>query len=320
MKRGIGSTAGSILAMRAGVAAQEAASKTTVRKSEAQLRNEEFLAIKAEHEKSFITVEVPNSDYERAISGQATKLVEMPRDSYEKRYGISDLRKLWSLSVEDIQAKANDPMTRIRMVDGTVRWPRTSSPIERTPENIEKASQQAETFLEPLGLTDDEKVKVILFVCYAADGNSFVDIMSPDVWRVGYERLQQLGIIQSGSEQAQAEAPIQIQEPSLTEFRTDAEARWYSIWEQDFNGWLDSMARAWSFYPTKAQAYAAIDRLMTLESYGSDRFNEARRRLTKDGTFRLGMLTEDEQLAEKFEKGMSSAEYAQAFNRIKYGN
>jgi hypothetical protein len=114
----------------------------------------------------------------------------------------------------------------------------------------------------------------------------------------------------------------------LTEFRDDAEARWYSLWEDTWNQWLDSMMQTWGFSPTKSQAYAAIELLMKLEQFGDDRFNEARRRLTKSGTFKSGMLTPLEQLDEEVEAGkfgdlgtpMGKQRYAQAFNRIKFGN
>lgn len=326
MKRGIGSAWGSIIAMRAGVAVQEAAAKSKVRKSESQLRNEEFLAIKALHEKEFITVEVPNSDYEKAISGQATKLVEIPRDSYEKRYGISDLRKAWSQSIADIQVQANIPLERLKMVDSAARWPRLATPIEMTEANAAKAMQNAAAFLDSKGLQGEDRDKVLLFTAYCCDSDSTIDILNPEIWSIGHSRLQQLGVL-SVSEQPTPEAPIQTQEPSLTEFRDDAEARWYSLWEDTWNQWLDSMMQTWGFSPTKSQAYAAIELLMKLEQFGDDRFNECRRRLTKNGVFKPDMFTDDERLSNRVDAGefdlttpMGKQHYAAAFNRVKFGN
>jgi hypothetical protein len=319
--KGIGSVCGSLLAYQMMSRAAENKS-TKVVKSEAQLRNEEFLAIKAEHEKEFITVEVPNSDYEKAISGQATKLVEMSRDSYEKRYGISDLRKTWNQSIADIQVQANLPLERLKMVDSAARWLRLATPIEMTEENAAKAMQNAAAFLDSKGLQGEDRDKVLLFTAYCCDSDSTIDILNPEIWSIAYQRLQQLGVL-SVSEQPTPEAQdleAPTSEPSLTEFRDAAEERWYSLWEDTWNSWCDSMAQTWGFYPNEAQAHKAIDLLMKLESYGDDKFNEARRRLTKSGVFKSGMLTEDELLAERFETGMSQAEFARERNRIKYGN
>lgn len=306
-KNTLGNTAGSILAFQL-MHRTEENKPTRVVKTEAQRRQEEFDQIRKEDERDFVQVEVPLTPYEQAIAGpvQTTKIVSVPRAEFEKTHGIQGLRKAWSRDSETIQTMAGKPMERVKMIDDGVRWPLSSTPPEMTDENVAKFTNQAKAFLDSKNLSPEDFNRIVLFVGIQADSNSLIDVLNPEIWSIAYQRLQQLGCLTS--EPTRTEVPIQPQVEqsdtlSADEFRTDAEARWYSIWEDSWNQWLDSMAQAWSFYPNRAQAHAAIDLLIKLESYGNDMFNECRRRLTASGVFKPGMLTDDELLAEKFEKG-----------------
>jgi len=306
---------------------QKPAPNKAVKETPAQ----EFDRIKREHDDQFVTIEVPTSAYEKSISGRATKQIEVSRADYENRMGIAGLRKIWACSPDKLQSMAENPRMRLDMVDSCARWPLTSTPFEMTEESAEKISQQAKDFFDSTDLADDNRNRVVLFVGLNSDADSRIDVTNPEIWQVAHDRLQFLGAMKPEAE-SQPTQPTQVEqtiaELNADEFRTEAEQRWFAIWEDTWNSWLDSMAQTWGFYPSKTQSRAAIDLLLKLESYGDGRFDECRRRLTMSGVFKPGMLTALEQLESRVDAGefgdlstqMGKQRYAAAFNRVKFGS
>ena len=297
--------------------------------AEAKVRKEtpaeEFARMAREEQDQFVTVEVATTPYERAQTGQATRLVQVDRKSYEDKHGITGLRQIWAKTPEEIQTISNNPVERVKMVDPLAQFPRTSVPVEMSDENAEKFAQQAQAFLASKNLSADDRDRLILFVAINADSNSTIDVSNPEIWNIAYRRLIELGCISSEPNQSTL-APTRP-EPSADDLYTDAEHKWLSIFSDVWGSWLDSMAQTWSFYANTDQQRAAIDLLIKLEQYGDDRFNECRRRLTQSGVFKQGMLTPLEQLELRVEAGefgsldtqAGKQRYAAAFNRLKFG-
>jgi len=262
MKRNLGSAWGSILAMRAGIQAQEAANRPRVVKSERQLHQEEFDQIRAEHERDYIDVEVPNSEYDAAIDGRATKMISVPRKQYEDKMGITGVRQVWSQSAETLVAMEADknPLTRIKMIDPGARLPLTpdGKPLEMNEETFTKVTEQAHAFARSHNLTNQEFAKVVLFVGVHHDGDSRTDVLNPEIWGITLGRLTSLGCIRSQSQPQ--ETPLEALEPPADILREQAETDYLEksagpLW----SAFLDYLARTFNFYPSEKQSRWMID-------------------------------------------------------------
>jgi hypothetical protein len=231
------------------------------------------------------------------------------------------LRRIWSQSSEALRAMIDDqnPMTRVHMIDTGLRLPTASSPIELSPENIALATSQAESFLESKNLSEDDGQRLIAFVGIHMDANHYLDILNPRTWSMALSRLVELGVISTETPaQVQTEVEETISKLKADAFRDEAERQWFATFENIWLEWLDSMGKAWNFYPNQMQQRKALDLRMKLESYGDGRFDECRRRLTKSGVFQPGMLDGHEQLAERYEAGMSQQDYTREFTRLQF--
>jgi hypothetical protein len=301
--KGLGSAWGSILAVQASVQAQEAATKLRVVKTESQIRQEEFDRIKREHERDFIDVERPASEYEQAVSGVNTVVVSMPRTEYEKRMGITEIRKIYSQSSVAIQEMAINPLQRVKMVDPTCRWPKASNSVAMSDENTAEFIQQAKTFLDSKNITGDDRDRIILFVGFNIDSNSFINALDPGIWQIGYDRLRELGCLNGVAEPTPA--PTQV-EQTIAELKETAENDWFNnqvgpLW----GSFKDYLAHNFSFYPNEKQQRAFLDFIVShgLQVLDPESFNIARRSLCKSGVIPAHCLLADEILADRVEKG-----------------
>jgi hypothetical protein len=266
-----------------------------------------FERLRREEQENFVTVEVATTPYERAQTGQATRLVQVDRKQYEDEHGITGLRTLWAKTPEEIQAMSNNPVERVKMVDGVCQFPRTSTPVEMTEENATKFTQQAQAFLDSKNLSADDRDRLLLFVAINADSNSTIDISNPEIWNIAYRRLIELGCISSEPNQSTL-APT---EKSFDDM-TDAEAR--DTVTKDYlenqagplwNSLLDYFSRQFNVYLNDLQKRALIDYVVShgLQCLDHEAWNSARRALVKSGVLPAHCLLADEVLAERVERG-----------------
>jgi hypothetical protein len=319
----LGSAWGSILAMRAGVQAQEAAAKPRVVKTEQQLRQEEFDRIKAEHDNQFVTVEVESTPYERSISGQATKQIEVNRADYEKRTGITDLRNQWSKEPAEIQALAANPVGRVKFIDSMAKFPISSTPVELTDEDATEIVRKAKAFLDSKNLSESDRNRVVLFASIHVESNSLINSADPSIWQVAYDRLATLGCIAAS---AQAQAPTQPVEQSADELLTQANAGWFSMFGEVFSQWVASLGQApWNFVPDRDQKFAALKYLEATNMGDPQVWNNCRVAMSDAGIF-PSLYTADDLIVKKLNSGewdlstpAGRASYARAKNQISFG-
>ncbi len=312
MKRnkGLGSAWGSILAMQAGVQAQEAAAKPRVVKTEAHLRQEEFDRIKREHDVEFVQVSRPATAYEKAIDGRDTVTISVPRKQYEDKYGITGLRQIWAKNPAEIQAMSNNPVERVKMVDPLAQFPRTSMPIEMTEENATKFTQQAQAFLASKNLNADDRDRLILFVAINTDSNSQIDVSNPEIWNIAYRRLIELGCISSDEPNQSTLAPTRAPEPSADELAAEADSNYRDVALPLLSSWRSSLRANWGIELTDRLRDIAVDIMerhnlnpTLYESYDFVRIQMANRKLIRtDKTADGRPLTRSEFVADAIDR------------------
>lgn len=281
---------------------------------------EEWDKIKAEHEAEFITLEVATTPYEKSITGKDTKTIEVDRKSYESKMGITELRKIWSSSVAEVQkmVEDTDPLVRVKMIDPLVNFPKTidGKSVPMTDENVQRAMEQGQAFLDSKNLSEEDKGRLALFVGIASDSNSLIDITNPEIWQIAYDRLQSLEVIKQTTQ-----TPQRVPDQSADELKEVAERDYLEnqagpLW----SSLMDYFAQSFQFHPNDLQKKALIDYVVDhgLSVLSHESWNVARRTLCKSGVIPDHCRTSDELLAEKFEKGMSREDYIREYNRIHF--
>jgi hypothetical protein len=277
--------------------------------------------------------ETPQEEFARfrreelAANGDISPLQKMTEDRDGTTASKKRIKEIWSKPASELLAMPRSPL----MIDIGANLPHVmgGQSLVMDEATAQAAVEAGNKFFGQHQLDDESHDKVVAYISVHSDADSRIDVTNPQTWERAYERLTELGVI---NHEVEPPAPTQVEQTiaglKADEFRTEVEQRWFAIWEDTWNPWLDSMAQTWSFYPSKLQSRAAIDLLLKLESYGDGRFDECRRRLTASGVFKPGMLTPLEKLESRVDAGefgdlstqMGKQRYAAAFNRVKFGS
>lgn len=305
--KGIGNAAGSILAYQ--LMNRPAENKVTTRpKTEQELRQEEFDAIKREHNEQFVTVEVPATAWETAQTGRATKQVEVNRREHEDKNGITGLRQIWTKEPAEIQALAGDftnPVNKARMIDPSARFPTTSTPVELTDEDATKIVEKAQAFLSSKHLSEADRNRVALFASVHVESNSLINAADPALFQIAYDRLVELGCIT-----AQAKTPTGEPEPSADQLATEADSNYRDVALPLLSSWRSSLRANWGIELNDRLRDIAVDIMerhnlnpTLYESYDFVRIQMANRKLIRtDKTADGRPLTRSEFVADAIDR------------------
>ena len=304
--KGIGNAAGSILAYQ--LMNRPAAATPVKVMTETQKNQAEFDAIKAQHDAEFINVEVESTPYEFAQTGQATKQIEVPRKPYEDKTGITGLRQIWAKEPAEIQTLAGDftnPVNKARMIDPSVRFPTTSTPIELTDEDATKIVEKAQAFLSSKHLSEADRNRVALFASVHVESNSLINAADPALFQIAYDRLVELGCIT-----AQAQTTTSEPEPSADQLATEADSNYRDVALPLLSSWRSSLHANWGIELNDRLRDIAVDIMerhnlnpTLYESYDFVRIQMANRKLIRtDKTADGRPLTRSEFVADAIDR------------------
>lgn len=292
--------------------------------SQAELNRLEFERIREQDALENIYIDEPLDNHEillvnptRHPSLPLTKKVAVDRKKYEDSMGITQLKSTaaeynkmlstyWQKSVAEIQTIHHE-----YLYDQFHGLPVGTEPYPMTPESVRLVTNAFEHFTDDVlrdrgaTLSDAGKQKLGLYAAFQMQNDPSIIMTGISSWSTALARLQQLGALDEDYTQVNPEAPAP--QPMLDDL-TVVQQSFFNMFEADWTAWMESLLY-WDFRPSKDQQRAALDMLITLDRFGLDRFNEARRRLSANGCWPANMLTPDEALARKLDRKPSEGGY-----------